>query len=212
MDRSSGIGDEMLHMHSVIQRALCQLNDAPKYEMIACHGTNGKRLPLPQWMVYPLSSVILHTTMRVVLQRVTEASVAIDGQLVGRIDSGLLVLLGIEEADDTTDADWLAQKICGLRIFSDDEGKMNRDLTETGGRLLVVSQFTLHAATKKGQRPSFIRAARPEKAIPLYEYFVQRCASVSNTIVETGRFGASMQVSLINDGPVTILIDSRQRE
>ena len=150
--------------------------------------------------------------MRIVIQRVSEASVRIDNKLVGQIDAGMMILLGIEEADDQSDADWLVQKVLGLRIFSDDEGKMNRSIAEINDRFLVVSQFTLHASTKKGNRPSYIRAARPEHAVPLYEYFIHQLGMLSNTTIETGKFGADMKVSLLNDGPVTILIDSKSRE
>jgi D-tyrosyl-tRNA(Tyr) deacylase len=150
--------------------------------------------------------------MRLVIQRVSEASVRIDNELVGQIDTGMMILLGIEEADDQSDADWLVQKVLGLRIFSDDEGKMNKSIAEMNGRFLVVSQFTLHASTKKGNRPSYINAARPEHAIPLYEYFIHQLGILSNTMIETGKFGADMKVSLLNDGPVTIIIDSKSRE
>ncbi|MFN5634232.1 MAG: D-aminoacyl-tRNA deacylase [Flavobacteriia bacterium] len=150
--------------------------------------------------------------MRIVIQRVSEASVRIDNKLVGQIDAGMMILLGIEEADDQSDADWLVQKVLGLRIFSDEEGKMNRSIGEMNGRFLVVSQFTLHASTKKGNRPSYIRAARPEHAVPLYEYFIHQLGMLSNTTIETGKFGADMKVSLLNDGPVTIVIDSKSRE
>ena len=150
--------------------------------------------------------------MRVVIQRVSEASVQIDGQVNGSISRGLLILLGIEHEDHQTDADWLIQKIIGLRLFSDEEGKMNLSAAEVEGRFLVVSQFTLHASTKKGNRPSYIKAARPEQAIPLYEYFIKSLATQSATQVETGVFGADMKVSLVNDGPVTIIIDSKNRE
>ena len=150
--------------------------------------------------------------MRVVIQRVSEASVKIDGKISGEIGIGLLILLGIEHEDDRTDADWLIQKIVGLRIFSDHEGKMNLSVAEVDGRFLVVSQFTLHASTKKGNRPSYIKAARPEHAIPMYNYFVNSLAKASETKVETGEFGADMKVSLVNDGPVTILMDSKNKE
>ncbi len=150
--------------------------------------------------------------MRTVIQRVSEASVKIDGKVVGQIDRGLMILLGIEQDDDQTDADWLIQKIIGLRIFSDEESKMNLSISEVGGRFLVVSQFTLHASTKKGNRPSYIKAARPEHAIPLYEYVVQQLSVQSGISVETGEFGVDMKVSLVNDGPVTILIDSKNKE
>jgi len=150
--------------------------------------------------------------MRIVVQRVSEASVRIDNEIVGQIDAGMMVLLGIEEADDQSDADWLIQKIVGLRIFNDEEGKMNKSITEINGRFLIVSQFTLHASTKKGNRPSYIRAARPEQAIPLYAYFIRQLGIISETKIETGKFGADMKVSLTNDGPVTIIIDSKSRE
>lgn len=150
--------------------------------------------------------------MRAVIQRVSAASVTIAGQISGQIGAGLLVLLGIESLDDdATDIEWLTNKIVQMRIFSDADGKMNQSLLQTGGGMLVVSQFTLHASTKKGNRPSFIRAARPDQAIPLYEQFV---ASVQErgVSVATGEFGADMQVELINDGPVTIIIDSKDRQ
>lgn len=147
--------------------------------------------------------------MRVVIQRVSEAAVIIDGTNVGKIQQGLLILLGIETEDQEGDADYLVQKISNLRIFSDAEGKMNLSIQDVGGQFLVVSQFTLHADTRKGKRPSYIRAARPEQAIPLYEYFVAELQKMSNSEVQTGRFGADMQVALVNDGPVTIIIDSK---
>ena len=150
--------------------------------------------------------------MRVLLQRVTNASVTIDGLEKSRIGPGLLVLLGIEEADDDMDSDWITKKITAMRIFSDEEGRMNRSVQEMGGELLVVSQFTLFASTKKGNRPSFIRAARPEKAIPLYEQFVENLRQESGCRVQTGEFGADMKVNLLNDGPVTIWLDSKARE
>lgn len=150
--------------------------------------------------------------MRIVIQRVSEASVKIDERIKGKITNGLLILLGLEHSDDTTDADWLIQKICGLRIFSDREGKMNLTTQDVNGQFLVVSQFTLHASTKKGNRPSYIRAARPEQAIPLYEYFINTLKTLSNTNIESGEFGAEMKVSLVNDGPVTILMDSKNKE
>jgi D-tyrosyl-tRNA(Tyr) deacylase len=150
--------------------------------------------------------------MRIAIQRVSEASVKIEEKIKGKIEKGLLVLVGIELADDNTDADWLIQKICGLRIFNDADGKMNLTIQDVNGQFLVVSQFTLHASTKKGNRPSYIRAARPEHAIPLYEYFIKTLQEISNTNIETGEFGADMKVSLVNDGPVTLLIDSKNRE
>lgn len=149
--------------------------------------------------------------MRIVIQRVSEAAVKIDGRINGQIGTGMLILLGIEHEDDESDADWLIQKVCALRIFSNEEGKMNLSINDVSGRFLVVSQFTLHASTKKGNRPSYIQAARPEQAIPLYEYFVQTLGNSSGTKIETGEFGADMKVSLVNDGPVTLLIDSKNR-
>ncbi len=146
--------------------------------------------------------------MRVVVQRVASAQVYIDTFLKSEIDNGLLIFLGIEDADLESDADYLSQKISTLRIFSDANGLMNFSVRDINGSILVVSQFTLFADTKKGNRPSFIRAARPEKAIPVYNYFVEKIKSVSNCSVQTGEFGADMKVHLVNDGPVTIIIDS----
>ncbi len=150
--------------------------------------------------------------MRIVVQRTTEAAVKIDGEIHGAINRGLVVLVGIETEDTKEDADWLIQKICGLRIFSDEEGKMNLSAQDIKGEFLVISQFTLHASTKKGNRPSYIKAARPEIAIPLYEYFIEELMVKSEAKVATGVFGADMKVSLVNDGPVTIWIDSKNRE
>lgn len=150
--------------------------------------------------------------MRVVLQRVKEASVRIEGQVVSAIGKGLLVLVGVEEEDDRDDVLWLCQKIKALRIFSDEEGKMNADIGAVGGAFLVVSQFTLHASTRKGNRPSFIRSARPEKAIPLYQCFLEELAKQSGCPVESGIFAADMQVGLVNDGPVTLIMDSKRKE
>lgn len=147
--------------------------------------------------------------MRVVIQRVSEAAVKIDGNIVGEISKGLLVLLGIAQEDTEQDALYLIQKLINLRIFSDADGKMNLSVQDCGGELLVVSQFTLYADTKKGNRPSYIRAARPEHAIPLYEFFLQDLQKQFQGPIQTGQFGADMKVSLINDGPVTIIIDSR---
>jgi D-tyrosyl-tRNA(Tyr) deacylase len=138
--------------------------------------------------------------------------VSIEGQVKGSIDQGLFILLGIEETDGLEDIDWLTKKLIGLRIFSDEEGKMNLSCQNIKGKYLVVSQFTLHASTKKGNRPSFIKAARPDIAIPLYEQFVKQLGSLSGTQVETGEFGADMQIALINDGPVTIIIDSKDKK
>ena len=145
--------------------------------------------------------------MRAVLQRVSRASVTIDGEVVGEIGRGLLVLLGVTHADTPEQARWLAEKVAGLRIFPDDEGKMNRDVTEVRGSVLVVSQFTLYGNCEKGRRPSFIAAARPEQAIPLYEQFVNELKAIGLPVA-TGRFGAMMQVELVNDGPVTIVVDT----
>lgn len=150
--------------------------------------------------------------MRIVVQRVTHASVTIDGMVKSEIGLGMLVLLGIEEADTQEDVDWLCQKLTKLRIFGDENDSMNLDINQVGGSFLVVSQFTLHALTKKGNRPSFIRAARPEVAIPLYEQFLKHLAEVSGREVQSGEFGAMMAVELLNDGPVTILMDSKRRE
>lgn len=150
--------------------------------------------------------------MRVVIQRVTEASVTIEGQVKSAIGLGLLVLLGIEEADTEEDGEWLARKISNLRIFADGAGVMNRSVMEVNGDILVVSQFTLHASTKKGNRPSYIRAAKPEIAIPLYEQFLEDLALVLGKPIATGEFGADMQVRLLNDGPVTIYMDTQNKE
>lgn len=150
--------------------------------------------------------------MRAVIQRVSQASVTIDGQVRAAIGPGLLVLVGVEDADGPEDIEWLAGKIVRLRIFNDEQGLMNRSVQEVGGRILVVSQFTLHASTKKGNRPSYIRAARPEVAEPLYAALVRRLSELLGQPVATGEFGAMMQVALVNDGPVTILIDTKARE
>ena len=150
--------------------------------------------------------------MRVVLQRVTHASVEIDGALHSQIGRGLLVLLGIEPIDTQEDADWLVKKIAALRIFDDENGVMNRNVVDVDGQVLVVSQFTLMASYKKGNRPSYIRAARPEVAVPLYEYFVEQMAKTIGKPVQTGVFGADMQVSLLNNGPVTITMDTHNKE
>jgi len=150
--------------------------------------------------------------MRAVIQRVSSASVVIAGQTKASIQNGLLALLGIEEADTSEDIEWLSGKIARLRVFNDEQAVMNRSVLEAGGQVIVVSQFTLHASTKKGNRPSYIRAARPEVAIPLYEQFVQKLASELGQPVQTGEFGADMKINLTNDGPVTIVIDSKMRE
>ncbi len=150
--------------------------------------------------------------MRVVVQRVSEASVHIGGTLYARIGAGLLVLFGVEVGDTLEDLEWVCGKVSRLRIFADAEGVMNLDITQAGGELLLVSQFTLHASTAKGNRPSYIRAARPEEAVPLYLRAKQRFTELIGKPVRTGEFGADMQVHLVNDGPVTIVIDSKLRE
>jgi len=150
--------------------------------------------------------------MRVVIQRVTEAAVSIDGKLFSSIKKGLLILAGIEENDSEQDASELAGKISRLRIFDNNDGVMNLSVKEIEGEILAVSQFTLHASTKKGNRPSYIHAARPEKAIPLYEYFISCLITETGKNISTGKFGAMMSVSLVNDGPVTIIIDSKNWE
>lgn len=150
--------------------------------------------------------------MRVIVQRVSEAAVSVGGSRSGRIGPGLLVLAGFEEADQDGDLDWMVQKLLRLRIFADDAGVMNRSVTETGGEILAVSQFTLYASTKKGNRPSWGRAARGEVSQPLFERFVERLSNALGRPVATGVFGADMQVSLVNDGPVTVALDSRNPE
>ncbi len=150
--------------------------------------------------------------MRVVLQRVSSASVTINGEISGEIAAGFLILLGIEAADTTEDIDWLTRKISKMRVFADREELMNMSLTDIEGAALVVSQFTLHANTKKGNRPSFIRAARPEQAEPMYQTFLKQLGERIGSPCQSGEFGADMQVSLVNDGPVTIIIDSKNRE
>ena len=150
--------------------------------------------------------------MRALLQRVTSASVEIDQNITASIGEGILILLGIEDADDETDISWLCQKISQMRIFPDSSGKMNHSLLETGGQALVVSQFTLHASTKKGNRPSYIRAAPPEKSKPLYDQFCKALETTLNQPIPTGTFGAEMQIHLTNDGPVTIWLDSKNKQ
>jgi D-aminoacyl-tRNA deacylase len=150
--------------------------------------------------------------MRVVVQRVSQASVSIDEKKVATINEGVLVLLGIETQDTKEDSEWLANKISSLRIFSDKDGKMNRSVTEVDGEVIVVSQFTLHAKTKKGNRPSYIKASRPEHAIPLYEQFKKDLSDVIGKEVQSGEFATDMKVSLTNDGPVTIIIDTKNKE
>ncbi len=150
--------------------------------------------------------------MRIVIQRVAHASVTIEGKIKSKIGQGLLILVGIEDADDASDAEWLSKKAANLRIFDDENGVMNRSIKEVGGEILIISQFTLFASTKKGNRPSYIRASKHEHAIPLYEQF---CAFIEEECGKkpgTGEFGADMKVELLNDGPVTIIIDSKQKE
>lgn len=150
--------------------------------------------------------------MRVVIQRVKKAAVNIDGKIFSAIQNGLMILVGIEDADTLEDAAWLCSKISNLRIFADEAGVMNKSIKDSNGELLLVSQFTLHASTKKGNRPSYIKAARPEKAIPLYEQLIALLEKELNKTIATGKFGADMQVELINDGPVTILMDTKNKE
>ncbi|WP_461449755.1 D-aminoacyl-tRNA deacylase [Mucilaginibacter sp.] len=150
--------------------------------------------------------------MRAVIQRVTEASCTVEDESTGKIEQGFLVLLGIEDADTDEDLQWLAQKITGLRVFSDENGLMNKSLADIDGNVLLISQFTLFAQTKKGNRPSFLRAARPDKAIPMYEEMIKALSALTGKKIATGIFGADMKISLVNDGPVTILIDTKNRE
>lgn len=149
--------------------------------------------------------------MIVVIQRVSEASVRIDGKVKGEIGVGLMVLLGIEDADTQEDIDWLSKKLLNLRVFPDENGVMNKSILEAGGDILLISQFTLHASTKKGNRPSYIKAAKPDFAIPMYEKFILATEKELGKSIQTGEFGADMKVALVNDGPVTIIIDSKNR-
>ncbi|ATP57873.1 D-tyrosyl-tRNA(Tyr) deacylase [Pedobacter ginsengisoli] len=150
--------------------------------------------------------------MRAIIQRVTEASCKVDGEVTGAITNGFLVLLGIEDADTGEDLDWLSQKIVNMRVFGDENGLMNKGLMDIDGNILLISQFTLFASTKKGNRPGFTRAARPDKAIPLYESMIKQLSSLLNKEIQTGIFGADMKISLVNDGPVTISIDTKNKE
>jgi len=150
--------------------------------------------------------------MKTVIQRVTRASVTVDGQVISKINAGLLILLGIENEDTKEDIEWLSRKIINLRIFNDEDDVMNKSIAAINGDVIVVSQFTLHAATKKGNRPSYIKAASPEVAVPLYEQFVKQMETDLGKKVGTGVFGADMKVDLLNDGPVTIIIDSKNKE
>ena len=156
--------------------------------------------------------VFLYKAMRLVIQRVAHASVTIEGALKSKIGSGLLILVGIEDADTDADINWLAQKVVNLRIFDDENGVMNRSVMDVDGEILIVSQFTLHAMTAKGNRPSYIGASKPDFAIPMYEKFCAKVSELLGKEVGTGQFGADMKVELLNDGPVTILIDSQRRE
>lgn len=150
--------------------------------------------------------------MRAIIQRVSSASCTVDGEITGKIGAGFMVLLGIEDSDNDEDVNWLAQKIVNMRIFSDEKGAMNKALAEVGGDILLISQFTLFASTKKGNRPGFTRSAKPEVAIPLYEKMIAELARVSGKEIQTGIFGADMKISLVNDGPVTIPIDTKSKE
>jgi D-aminoacyl-tRNA deacylase len=150
--------------------------------------------------------------MRAVIQRVTKSGVTVDGKRVGQIGNGLLVLLGIEDADGPADIEWLSNKIVNLRVFNDEQGIMNRSVLETGGNILLISQFTLHASTKKGNRPSYIKASKPDRAIPLYEKMIEQLSKDLGKPIEKGIFGADMKVELLNDGPVTIIIDTKNKE
>ncbi|MBP5588947.1 MAG: D-tyrosyl-tRNA(Tyr) deacylase [Bacteroidales bacterium] len=150
--------------------------------------------------------------MRIIIQRTKRSSVSVNGKITGEIGKGMMILLGIEEADDNTDIEWLVHKIIGLRIFDDEKGVMNLSVSDINGDILLVSQFTLHASTKKGNRPSYIRAARPEKAIVLYEEFIRQLSYALGKSIQTGIFGSMMEVDILNDGPVTIIIDSKNKE
>ena len=150
--------------------------------------------------------------MRAVIQRVSEASVTVEGAIIGQIQRGLMVLVGIVNEDDTSDIEWLSNKIIHMRIFEDEEGVMNKSVIDKGGAILLVSQFTLHASTKKGNRPSYIAAAKPDISIPLYESLIRQLEKDLGSAIQTGKFGADMKVSLVNDGPVTIIIDSKNKE
>ncbi|TCC94291.1 D-tyrosyl-tRNA(Tyr) deacylase [Pedobacter frigiditerrae] len=150
--------------------------------------------------------------MRAVLQRVTQASCKVDGQITGEIETGFLVLLGIEDADTQEDLEWLAQKIANMRVFGDENDLMNKSLSDIDGNILLISQFTLFAATKKGNRPGFTRAARPDKAIPMYEQMIKQLSTLLNKQVQCGIFGADMKISLLNDGPVTIIMDTKDKD
>jgi D-tyrosyl-tRNA(Tyr) deacylase len=183
-------------------------NLKPKSESISTQ----KYLPLKYSLIFHSSFFILHSLMRSVIQRVSAAEVRVDGKITGKIGLGLLVLVGIEEGDGAEDIEWLSGKIINLRIFDDEQGIMNRSVADVKGDLLVVSQFTLHASIRKGNRPSYIRAAKPETAVPLYEKFLLQLETDLGKPVSAGIFGAMMKVSLLNDGPITIVIDTKNRE
>ena len=185
----------------------------PKRNEMECSGEISailNKISRLRFAALEMTRAIKIKNMRIVAQRVSRASVTIGGELKSKIGKGFMVLLGIEEADNQEDVEYLCQKLAKLRVFADENNAMNLDINQIGGDFLVVSQFTLHAMTKKGNRPSFIKAARPEHAIPLYELFLKRLAEVSGRKVESGEFGADMLVELINDGPVTIIIDTKQ--
>lgn len=150
--------------------------------------------------------------MRAIIQRASQASCTVNGEITGQIATGFMVLLGIEESDSDDDISWLSQKIANMRIFSDENGAMNKALSEVGGNILLISQFTLYASTKKGNRPGFTRSAKPEIAIPLYERMIKELERITGKKIQTGIFGADMKISLVNDGPVTIQIDSKSKE
>ncbi len=150
--------------------------------------------------------------MRIVVQRVRKASVSVNGKQIGSISKGLMILVSIEHADTKEDAEWLSQKICKLRIFDDENGVMNQSLLDVNGEILVVSQFTLHARTQKGNRPSYTNAAKPPLAVPIYQHFINKLKANSQLKIEVGQFGASMDVALVNEGPVTIIIDTKNKE
>lgn len=164
------------------------------------------------WINHLPITITYYQKMKAVIQRVAQSSVTIEGEVVASIQKGLLILVGIEEADTKEDIEWLSSKIVNLRIFADENGTMNLSVKEVNGDAIIVSQFTLHASTKKGNRPSYIKAAKPDIAIPLYEQFVRQFEKDFEKKVQTGQFGADMKVSLINDGPVTILIDTKNKE
>jgi D-tyrosyl-tRNA(Tyr) deacylase len=159
-----------------------------------------------------LSCSTILKKMRAILQRVTQASCTVDGKITGEIKLGFLVLLGIEDADTDDDLQWLAQKIASMRVFGDENGLMNKSLADVNGNILLISQFTLFASTKKGNRPGFTRAARPDKAIPMYEQMIKTLEELTNKKVATGIFGADMKISLLNDGPVTIIMDTKDKD